>query len=691
MTHHPKLKTPLRDMVQTLVDIYGTVGDESSLPVIVESLATLMESSHENDNSTVRALCQTQLSQLTQNLTERLLELLQSKAPAKEPKKKKKKRKTRRSSTSVDDDDEEEDDDNKENDKEFAIHRCIQRLSILAKRIRIQEFWPHDFRQELVDAMTKRLEERQLGAKTEDDTDDPMENIIPLIWQKEISTDVHEACSHATKHTLDFLLACLAWDLYTAKQEENLSVDEDEDEDEDDDNKEEEEEDENDDTKVEEYADHVIVQQRDALVEFLGTCFQQFLPEEEDEEDSMYTDDHIQFSDTVQLAALQTCGDLRSLLPKSWNQARSPFLRAVALTEDQVLIGGSIRYFRSKTNDLRDQEELDVEDVSTVHRWLLPFGRSLVANWSESNRREAGYVFAHSVGSGRAAQDLLLALGQCCKRMDPVRLMETHMATLRTSFDAWLAHEPEDVESERPTDDEMAAFAAAEEDHRDEFELLLQQSKCLAQMLKPNKKALEAKLQDPMLAFLKEGIRFAFSVADEGEEDELLPGARLTFLLVLEHFGKLCKPQNAIVLRDYWTEQVSMLQRDPDYDQAHQDDLDAMEQFAKLMNFPVTAAAASSSSSSVGQSPKSVLVQDYDDEEEEEDSVAQTPRRSSVSRSSVARSSVSTALSPLLEEGEEEEESKSSGGGGGGARRSSVSMDTLEEEEEDNAVVEDES
>ena len=49
--------------------------------------------------------------------------------------------------------------------------------------------------------------------------------------------------------------------------------------------------------------------------------------------------------------------------------------------------------------------------------------------------------------------------------MEPVRLLEAHMASLRQSYEDWMDNEPEDLESDRPTDAEMAAFEAAEMNH----------------------------------------------------------------------------------------------------------------------------------------------------------------------------------------------------------------------------------
>ena len=48
---------------------------------------------------------------------------------------------------------------------------------------------------------------------------------------------------------------------------------------------------------------------------------------------------------------------------------------------------------------------------------------------------------------------------------EPVRLLEAHMASLRQSYEDWMDNEPEDLESTRPTDAEMAAFEEAEINH----------------------------------------------------------------------------------------------------------------------------------------------------------------------------------------------------------------------------------
>ena len=51
---------------------------------------------------------------------------------------------------------------------------------------------------------------------------------------------------------------------------------------------------------------------------------------------------------------------------------------------------------------------------------------------------------------------------QINEKMEPVRMLEAHMASLRQSYEDWMNDEPEDLESDCPTDAEMAAFEAQE-------------------------------------------------------------------------------------------------------------------------------------------------------------------------------------------------------------------------------------
>lgn len=537
-------------------------------------------------------------------------------------------------------------------EKEIAISMSLRRLRILAKRLDLSKLLDESGQEEITSklrnavavGLSTRLEARQVVL-----SDESLHGAItiPEIWNDGDSQE-HEAVANSVKDALQFLLVSLAWSLQKAcANDPTTSMDANSVHDEDDAN--------------EEMEDHPFVHQRAQLLEFICLCFEQFLP---DVNEDLYTDEQIKFSDIVQTAAFQTSGDLRALLPKVWADASSPFLRLCALTDDTSLIGGSIRYFRSQEHQLREVEDQEVEDVDRVCDLLLPFCRAFVANWSKSNRREAGYAMAHIVGSGQASQHMLTAMSRIVKRMDPVHLLETHMASLRTSFDDWLNSEPEDIESDRPTDEEMAAYALAEKEHREGFDLLVQQAGRLSQSLGVGK--VDALLEKPLLGFCREGIRYAFSTDVPGGEEPLLPGGRLTFLLLLGKYVPWVRRNSSfsevvvqnVIARD------EELQRDPEFDQAHQDDLNALATFRKTIGLKAgtgTPAKSPRSIASVSQ------VSDGDESDVDDDlRLGKSPhtgtsknkrprlsRGSSIGSSVRSVSGIMSALSPLLEEGDD--------------------------------------
>jgi hypothetical protein len=145
----------------------------------------------------------------------------------------------------------------------------------------------------------------------------------------------------------------------------------------------------------------------------------------------------------------------------------------------------------------------------------------------------------------------------CRKQIKPVRLLEAHMACLRQEFESWAEHEPEEPESDKPTDEENAAFEAAEEAHEQNVSTSLRILIFTAiaslthislqfQALQTQAQRLSAslgvgKLSDPILAnallgFVREGIRFAFSRDVPGSDEVLFLGARLPFLRILAKY-----------------------------------------------------------------------------------------------------------------------------------------------------------
>ena len=124
-------------------------------------------------------------------------------------------------------------------------------------------------------------------------------------------------------------------------------------------------------------------------------------------------------------------------------------------------------------------------EAKMVNDLILPLARSLAANWNDGNRREAGVALAHIAGCGELAGDAIHAMAKLLKKVrlpdftnefafpsfltnrmqiNPVRFLEAQMACLRLSFNRWLDYDPEELESERATEEELEAVEAKEKE-----------------------------------------------------------------------------------------------------------------------------------------------------------------------------------------------------------------------------------
>ena len=127
------------------------------------------------------------------------------------------------------------------------------------------------------------------------------------------------------------------------------------------------------------------------------------------------------------------------------------------------------------------------------------------------------------------------------------------MSCLCEDFDHWTNSEPEEIESQHPTEDEMAAFEEAEKRHKEQvcigtlqvffaddipltsalqFALLEQRGQRLSATLGVGK-ITDKLIKGSILGFAREGVRFAFSTAVRGQEEELPLGTRLPFLRIV--------------------------------------------------------------------------------------------------------------------------------------------------------------
>jgi cohesin complex subunit SA-1/2 len=380
-----------------------------------------------------------QLKKIVRTLRDRLLELFEDKATGQPG----------------DGDDKDYSDDEKlsPTDIEHAICLAMRRLGILSKRWDLAVLLGEDgkkgsgdseidsLHKAVAESIAKDLQTRKADYQEGDEEHGSPE--IPKIW-KSGSVQLHDMVAETVGQALSFLLSALAWRI---NREVALIVQKDSPV--------------GDDTDAKE---HVAVRMRDRLEKLVALCFDQYI--EKDDDFDSYSEEHIDFATKVQLVAGRVAGDLRSLCPKVWSDAESPLLRSLALTEDGHLIGGFVRFLRSQEEKLRANENSEKESTPAVESLLLPLARGLTANWKLGNRREAGAGLGHITGSGQESSRLVSSMSKVLKKIEPVRLLEAHMACLRQDYEEWADEEPEELGS-RPTEDEIAAHEVSEKAHKD--------------------------------------------------------------------------------------------------------------------------------------------------------------------------------------------------------------------------------
>ena len=229
-------------------------------------------------------------------------------------------------------------------------------------------------------------------------------------------------------------------------------------------------------------------------------------------------------------------------------------------------------------------------------------------------------------------------------QIEPVRLLEAQMACLRQAFDDWLDMEPEELESDRPTEEELAEFENAEKAHKERFEVMEHQASRLSASLGVGK--LSGKISSKALyGFVREGVRFAFST-DELDEDPPV-GERLAFLRLLSKYLSWVKRDKSIkqALVEDFNQREADLRNDPGFEQVLDEDKAALGIFRKAGN--------------LGDCPGtgSQTVASYE-EHTQPPTGSKRPRLSVGSSISSIRSK--TTLSPLYEEdGSDNEEGPS--------------------------------
>ena len=160
------------------------------------------------------------------------------------------------------------------------------------------------------------------------------------------------------------------------------------------------------------------------------------------------------------------------------------------------------------------------------------------------------------------------------------------MACLRHSYDSWMFNEPE-IESDRPTDEEMAAYEEAEQQHKEQFQALEHQAARLSQSLGVGRLS-DPKLSPALLGFIREGIRFSFSNRDMGSDDQdLVLGCRLSFLYILAKYVNWIRRNraHALTIRSDLDDKEYTLRNHEEFSEIHQDDALALSSFRELLGF----------------------------------------------------------------------------------------------------------
>ena len=114
-------------------------------------------------------------------------------------------------------------------------------------------------------------------------------------------------------------------------------------------------------------------------------------------------------------------------------------------------------------------------------------------------------------------------------------MLESQMACLRLAFENWLDTEPVVPEDTDPTDEEIQEFEEAEQKHLDAFGSMEQVASKLSSTLGVAGRLANDSLKKSIYGFAREGIRYSFDGSDNNkqDEDDLVVGSRLSFLLIL--------------------------------------------------------------------------------------------------------------------------------------------------------------
>lgn len=169
-------------------------------------------------------------------------------------------------------------------------------------------------------------------------------------------------------------------------------------------------------------------------------------------------------------------------------------------------------------------------------------------------------------------------------------------------------------------------------------------------------KITDPRLSQALLNFMQEGIRYAFE-GDLKEDDDLLLGTRLPFLLILTKYGSWIKKNKVHrdILGNVLFAKEAALRSHPDFDEVHEDDLSCIREFQSALGLSSPKKHRSERRSYQAEESSTFKAPRTSTSPSSTLRSAGTRRPMSATGSQRSRPSVQSNLSPLVESPESQE------------------------------------